>query len=90
MLRPGTMGEGAANVSGPPNGAGIYVVGGLPSGTKSAPNFSLPPGRGALIAHRFLGEPARGPPRVAGGAACSIGGHRIKSWTYNDMDMQPL
>ena len=54
-----------------------------------------PLGRGALF-NRFFGEPAHGPPHVAGGASGPIGGCRNNnpvndmtapvSWLINDLD----
>ena len=49
---------------------------------------SLPLERGALF-NRFFGEPAHGPPHVAGGASGPIGGCRDESRTDNpDMDLR--
>ena len=39
----------------------------------------LPKGR--PYGRRFFGMPARGPPRVAGGAVAPLGGRRDKPWT---------
>ena len=49
---------------------------------------SLPLERGALF-NRFFGEPAHGPPHVAGGASGPIGGCRDESRTDNpDLDLR--
>ena len=54
---------------------------------KSAP-FNPCPSRGALF-NRFFGEPAHGPPHVAGGASGPIGGCRDESRTDNpDLDLR--
>ena len=49
---------------------------------------SLPLERGALF-NRFFGEPAHGPPHVAGGASGPIGGCQDESRTDNpDLDLR--
>ena len=74
-------------------GAGLYAVG-RPVQKRNDEDGqvgtiqSLPLERGALF-NRFFGEPAHGPPHVAGGASGSIGGCRDESRTDNpDLDMR--
>ena len=69
-------------------GAGLYAVG-RPVRKRNDEDGqigtiqSLPLERGALF-NRFFGEPAHGPPHVAGGASGPIGGCRDES-----LDRQP-
>ena len=72
-------------------GAGLYAVG-RPVQKRNDEDGqigtiqSLPLERGALF-NRFFGEPAHGPPHVAGGASGPIGGCRDESRTDNpDLD----
>ena len=74
-------------------GAGIYAVG-RPVQKRNDEDGqigtiqSLPLERGALF-NRFFGEPAHGPPHVAGGASGPIGGCRDESRTDNpDLDLR--
>ena len=74
-------------------GAGLYAVG-RPVQKRNDEDGqigtiqSLPLERGALF-NRFFGEPAHGPPHVAGGASGPIGGCRDESRTDNpDLDLQ--
>ena len=74
-------------------GAGLYAVG-RPVQKRNdedgqiGTNQSLPLERGALF-NRFFGEPAHGPPHVAGGASGPIGGCRDESRTDNpDLDLR--
>ena len=68
-------------------GAGLYAVG-RPVQKRNDEDGqigtiqSLPLERGALF-NRFFGEPAHGPPHVAGGASGPIGGCRDESRTDN-------
>ena len=68
-------------------GAGLYAVG-RPVQKRNDEDGqigtiqSLPLKRGALF-NRFFGEPAHGPPHVAGGASGPIGGCRDESRTDN-------
>ena len=74
-------------------GAGLYAVG-RPVQKRNDEDGqigtiqSLPLERGALF-NRFFGEPAHGPPHVAGGASGPIGGCRDESRTDNpDLDLR--
>ena len=74
-------------------GAGLYAVG-RPVQKRNDEDSqigtiqSLPLERGALF-NRFFGEPAHGPPHVAGGASGPIGGCRDESRTDNpDLDLR--
>ena len=74
-------------------GAGLYAVG-RPIQKRNDEDGqigtiqSLPLERGALF-NRFFGEPAHGPPHVAGGASGPIGGCRDESRTDNpDLDLR--
>ena len=74
-------------------GAGLYAVG-RPLQKRNDEDGqigtiqSLPLERGALF-NRFFGEPAHGPPHVAGGASGPIGGCRDESRTDNpDLDLR--
>ena len=74
-------------------GAGLYAVG-RPVQKRNDEDGqigtiqSLPLERGALF-NRFFGEPAHGPPHVAGGASGPIGGCRDESRTENqDLDLR--
>ena len=74
-------------------GAGLYAVG-RPVQKRNDKDGqigtiqSLPLERGALF-NRFFGEPAHGPPHVAGGASGPIGGCRDESRTDNpDLDLR--
>ena len=74
-------------------GAGLYAVG-RPVQKRNDEDGqigtiqSLPLDRGALF-NRFFGEPAHGPPHVAGGASGPIGGCRDESRSDNpDLDLR--
>ena len=74
-------------------GAGLYAVG-RPVQNRNDKDGqigtiqSLPLERGALF-NRFFGDPAHGPPHVAGGASGPIGGCRDESRTDNpDLDLR--
>ena len=74
-------------------GAGLYAVG-RPVQKRNDEDGqigtiqSLPLERGALF-NRFFGEPAHGPPHVAGGASGPIGGCQDESRTDNpDLDLR--
>ena len=74
-------------------GAGLYAVG-RPVQKRNDEDGqigtiqSLPLERGASF-NRFFGEPAHGPPHVAGGASGPIGGCRDESRTDNpDLDLR--
>ena len=74
-------------------GAGLYAVG-RPVQKRNDEDGqigtiqSLPLERGALF-NRFFGEPAHGPPHVAGGASGPIGGCRDESRTdHPDLDLR--
>ena len=74
-------------------GAGLYAVG-RPVQKRNDEDGqigtiqSLPLERGALF-NRFFGEPAHGPPHVAGGASGPIRGCRDESRTDNpDLDLR--
>ena len=74
-------------------GAGLYAVG-RPVQKRNDEDGqigtiqSLPLERGALF-NRFFGEPAHGPPHVAGGASGPIGGCRDESRSDNpDLDLR--
>ena len=74
-------------------GAGLYAVGRPVQKMNDEDGQigtiqSLPLERGASF-NRFFGEPAHGPPHVAGGASGPIGGCRDESRTDNpDLDLR--
>ena len=90
---PWQTGTVADHYSGFQIGAGLYAVG-RPVQKRNDEDGqigtiqSLPLERGALF-NRFFGEPAHGPPHVAGGASGPIGGCRDESRTDNpDLDLR--